>query len=159
MLSYGLDVALNGISFLIEVLLAKAENHVHQEEGLHEVVKVPEVFLIRHSKSWVQSISENVIARHEEHQKIEGAFPRAVFFDDQKTEYALALLGVAFVLAFKVLDLVDLERVHIMIYVFIHFLMHDLIVKILKSGHLMGFLIFIYSELFVEFHVLFDVAF
>ena len=75
------------ISFLVQILLKKAEDHIRKEQKLYEPIYCDIVKLSGHSKSCIIGVSENVIAGDKEHDQVKNAFPCGVLLDHELVKH------------------------------------------------------------------------
>lgn len=89
MLGDSLDVSDHCVSLLVEVLLAKAESHIQQEERLDGLVQNVEPERVSHSEGRVVGVSKNIVARNDKHENVEPPFPGGVVLDHEAAEDVL----------------------------------------------------------------------
>jgi hypothetical protein len=82
-----LNVCNYWVSFFIQVLLDKTKTQIAQKETLHKVVSEIKSDACRDAKCWVISIGKDVVARDDQHDNIEYALPRWIFFDDKEVHH------------------------------------------------------------------------
>ena len=74
----------DGVSFLVLVLLEKAEDEVQEKQTLNnDYLKVDNILVLIRTKCCLKCLTEYVFTRSKDHDDIKCSFPLAVYLDHQ----------------------------------------------------------------------------